>query len=677
MSTQSTVTFKVAGNDVVSFMDKMKQKADQLTTDMIANARKQADSSKDQLKSLDDQIKALERKNRIEAEGARQTAAKQRDALQGQAKNEYAERVGIVNAAFDEGKIGLREKKVQTTKAQDALETSTSGIDKDFRDQLTTIREQERQSVLQTKLLRDNIETVKTTAGQQIMQMRKGDDELVETLDKNATPMQQLARDVAAEKYLDEQDKNKKGKGTGAGDIVSGMLNVENIKALMGSMSTFTSTQNGFDLIKPASKGIGNILGTVLGGILGTLVEPGAGTMMGAGLGGQIGGMFGDTVGEFEQRRAMSSQDFLQAKNAVEARTGKQVIGLPDESRMGVAASDYLQVLKQIAETSASTARATENTSAVLHLEKGVGVSRQVSSEFLTFFRGTSKDINNLVAGVMEKGKNTLFKGGDFTFMNEFLGNMTKLMTQMRHQTENVSTGNVYQILSTFDKLGGIFSARDTRSEELIGKIESSLTNPTSDSTKAYSFLALRKANPGAGIADLMMQQQMGFQGGGGTYFANMLKSINQMGGDEQMKRMNISGMFGISQVAAKRIYDNMDSLMNSKMTGKDLEELGVTKDFKKIAEEKTTPIEQNMADIKNGLLGTWYDSVDAMADSFKVAMENAFKGSTITLSNGEIKLGGASGTSTPVKSNKVVSKKTQDYQAAMGGAIGTSDPYR
>lgn len=631
----NTVTFKVAGNDVLSFMDKMKSKADVLTTEMINNAKKQTDSAKDQLKTVEDQIKAIERKNKIEAEGNRQKAA-----------NDRRDRVDELEAARTTALSKLPSTQGRNKPFTDAVEKNRQRINDNidaqieaekgkYRDAVHGSREQERQATLQTKLMRDNIEAIKSTSNAELNQMRKGDDSIVEELGENATPMQQMARDIAEERYDKEKsDKEEKEDKKGRPGLFAELMSVENLNRFLNTASRFAGTQNGFDLIQPASQGIGQIAGSIIGGIIGTLIEPGGGTLVGAGIGGSIGSTIGGGVGEFEQRRAMAAQDFLGAKYRLEATTQRQVNGIPDMSNMGVSAAQYFDSMRGTATAAGTANRGIENTNDMLEMEKGLGVGKDVSMQLLTLFRGTSKDISNLVGGIMAKDRNSVFGGGDYTFLNEFMGKFVQLQTQLRSSAEDVHTGTTLDILNRFDKVGGMFSARDPRSSGLISQINNALVNPGTDSLKAYSMLALRQANPNMNLADLMVERGKGLSSP--TYLKSMLGYVDMLGGDESTKRLNIAGMFGINDAAAKRLYQNKDALMSGQMSQEDIERL-TSSDFKSAAEGKTTALEKNTASIQNALLSDWTMTLDKMQEAFKVAMESAFNGATIEMKNGQI----------------------------------------
>lgn len=625
----NTVTFKVAGNDVLTFMDTLRKKADSTTAEMISNAKKQGGVAKDQIKDIEAQIKALEKRNALENAGARNNAVAKRDQTIAAARTEYENKIKEIksNPALNKYAHGKA-----MGDAREIMEDKSTHAATDMKDELKSLREAERLQGLQTRLLRDNNDTIKQTSQQQVAQMKRDSTDMVEAVDDEQAndPKWKLANDAAKDEFH-KGDKESVGK-----TLLGGMLNMNNLQGLMGSAGQIGNSQNGFDLIQPAAKGTGNILGSIIGGIIGTLVEPGGGTLIGAGIGGSIGSMLGDTMGQFEQRRLMGQQEFLGGKNRYEATTQQSLTNMPDMTKIGVGVGDYITILREIAINTGNAAMAAENTKDVIEMEKGLGVSKDVSQQMITYFRGTDKNIANLVQGVMSKGKSSMFAGGDYTFLNEFLQKFNALQTELRSSQEKVATGTTFDILDTFNKMGGQFATKDTRSAGLISGVNSALANPASDSLQAMSFLALRKDHPNMSYADLMEEKQKGLASP--TYLKSMLKMIDEYGGDRSSKIANSTWLTGGNFAAARRLWDGRGNVHS--MSTENIED-NYKGNFTGAAESKTTVIEENMASIKNGLLSTWDDGVDAMVSSFTNAMTTALNGAVINIGkDGNIKMG-------------------------------------
>lgn len=219
--------------------------------------------------------------------------------------------------------------------------------------------------------------------------------------------------------------------------------------------------------------------------------------------------------------------------------------------------------------------------------------------------RNYSQDFMKLVGGIAQKGAGNIFAGGDRTFLNEFIGkNFISLQRELLKQgANNVSSGATFDILRRFNDVGGPFAARDYRSSGLISQINGSLVNPNSDQTKAMSFLALRGANPGMGIADLMVEREKGLSSP--TYMKNMMQQIDRMGGDDQFKRMNLAGMFGISNTAAQKLWQNRSSIMDGSISQEELAGTGAygEEGIRETGRSQTSRYSKSTAEIQNAFI--------------------------------------------------------------------------
>lgn len=602
MSSSSTVTFKVAGNDVISYMDKMKQKADQLTSDMIGNAKRQSDAAKDQLKTLEDQLKAIERKNRIESEAARRNVTTQRD-----------DKIKSIEANYG-GNPEVASAKINIANSN-------------AKDQLQAIREQERQAALQTKLMRDNIETIKMTSNAEVIQMRKGDDGIIDELDKDASPMERLTRDLAEQKYTEEQERQHKDKKEERPEsTMGGFLKAMALERGLGLASQMPSAKNELDFVKPMM----SMIGMGIGGLMGNLMDAANIKILGTGLGntsfGALGTQLGEKAGEFfgqAMERSYKGRDELTSSNfRLQALTGRnlQVDGFGNANGLGGTgiskvmanlqeygldfkeASEMQYKIAQAKGTSVGMGRDSENMVAV---ERAMAVSQETSTALMEMRRNYSQDFMKLVGGIAQKGAGNIFAGGDRTFLNEFIGkNFISLQRELLKQgANNVSSGATFDILRRFNDVGGPFAARDYRSSGLISQINGSLVNPNSDQTKAMSFLALRGANPGMGIADLMVEREKGLSSP--TYMKNMMQQIDRMGGDDQFKRMNLAGMFGISNTAAQKLWQNRSSIMDGSISQEELAGTGAygEEGIRETGRSQTSRYSKSTAEIQNAFI--------------------------------------------------------------------------
>jgi hypothetical protein len=631
----NTVTFKVAGNDILTFMDQIRKKNDQLTSDMLNAAKQQSSSAKEQMKSLQEQIKAMERLNSLKVESSRLLLAQNKANSLGKNRQDFEQTTQLIQS---DPTLKDWQKKKSMAGAQSEFEGANAATETIFKDQLTALRETERQSILQVKGIKDVVDTIKMSAAQQLRDASKNSEALgTELKDTALTDQEKLAKQLALEeKKKQEEDqenrnyKDEKGGGMSAGTM--GMVAAQYIEQAMGSFSRLTQSENGFDMIRNSEASKGRMLGALVGGTAGFLSPIPGGAIVGAAVGSAVGGAIGDASGGFDERRAKAMQELLEMKNKYRATTGSDVNSWGDHSDMGVSSTDFLQSLREIAINTGTSARAAKTTEEVLQMEKGQGIEKNTSTAMMQYFRGTNKDIANLVQGVMDKGsKGGIFKNGDFTFLNEFMQKFNSLHNELRATSEKVATGTTFDTMNMFNKVGGQFSMQDPRSMGLISTIQQALVNPGSDSTQAMSFLALRKSNPNLGIAGMIEERQKGF--GSPAYMKSMMEYALARGGTKDMQIANIAGTFGLggNYAAARKLLENKGKILSSHISKDEIEELTKGTDFKSKAEANTTPIEKNMALIKDGLLDTWTNAVQQMIKVYEDAMLVAANGMTVT----------------------------------------------
>ena len=436
---------------------------------------------------------------------------------------------------------------------------------------------------------------------------------------------------VATEKKLQA----KEGVGSGKGGIFTGMLGVDNINKFISSAGQLTQTQNGFDLIQPASSMAGKIIGGIIGAVVGTFVAPGVGTFTGAAAGAATGSLIGDTLGAYEQREAITKQEFLKASYRYNAITGSDASAMFDMQNSGVSATDFMSMRGEIARKRGYASDSDKTTRDSIYLDRGYGVDQGTSGSLIEMQRSSkegNRDLANLVGGILQRGNGNVFKNGDQTYLNEFLGKFIAVQKDLLKTQTIVATGATMDILSKFNLVGGEFASRDSRSAGNISAIQAGLSNPGSDNLKALSFGILRKNMPNASIFDILAERQKGL--GSSEYLKGMLGGVENLGGDESQQMLNLSGMFpGLSLAAVKTLYKNRKGLMSGKMSMDELK-LQNPMDFQGKSEANTNVLDRNAAKVTNGILDG--NGVKAMMDGFTDALKETLGGAVITLNNGQ-----------------------------------------
>jgi hypothetical protein len=632
----ASVNFRVAGGELSSYIDQIQKKSENLTNSAIKSAMEQSNASKEQLKIINEQIAAIERKNRMESQAARSIALERKEVLE----KEVREKFEAKRRHFDENNEHLSEKDRRESNAaiNNEEREELNAIRNSFKDQLNVLREEEKQNKLQTQLQREAVQTAKEAAREQVAAIRSGDKTLADVyreVGSEPSEEEKLTLRMIEEQLEEEKRKEEKEK-KGKESVFGSLLAVDNINRLISSAGQFTQTQNGFDLIQPASNMAGRVIGGIIGGLVGSLAG-GVGAVGGASLGASIGGGFGDVVGAFEQREALTKENFFKARNRYRGITGLNTDGMdmPDMMNAGISATQFLQLQGEYARKRGSRGDAATTARDAIYAEKAFGVDQGTSSTLIELQRSSkesNRELASLIGGVLERGQGSIFKNGDNTFLNEFLGKFASLQKELLKNSNNVASGLTMDILKQFNSMGGMFDAKDPRSAGLITSINNSLSNPSSDNMKALAFGVLRDQNPHAGIFDLREQMQKGLASP--EYLKGMLGMIDRMGGDDQMKMNNLSGMFqGVPFSAIRTLFQNRKNLKNFDTS--ELRSIGISDEvLKGKAEENTTDLEKNAAKIENGILGG--EAVSKMADAFVTAIKAMLGGAVINLNNGQ-----------------------------------------
>lgn len=630
MANNVSVKFQVSGTELSQYISEIQSKSDKLTATAISGAIEQTKKGKEQLQIIEQQITALEKKKNLELEAARAVLIGKRNTGL-EANKDYFE--GRKNDVFADTKLSDSEKKEKIIALEGSERAGSERIKGDYREELTNIKETSRQTKLQTQLSRETIETLKLTAKENVKAIMSGDMKLADVMKDANSDEERLIAKLTEDGVLNE--KKLQAKEGGKGGIFTGMLGVDNINKFISAAGQLAQTQNGFDLIQPTSNMAGRIIGGILGAVVGSFVTPGVGTVAGAAGGASIGGMFGDTFGAYMQREAMTKQDFFKSAYRYNAITGSDASAMFDMQNSGVSATDFMNMRSDIARRRGYAGDSDKTTRDSIYLDKGYGVDQGTSGSIIELQRSAregNRDLANFVGSILQKGNGNIFKNGDQSYLNEFLGKFIAVQKDLLKTQTVVATGTTMDILSKFNLVGGEFASRDSRSSGNISAIQNGLSNPGSDNLKALSFAILRKTMPNASIFDILSERQKGL--GSSTYLKGMLGAVENLGGDESQQMLNLSGMFsGLSYAAVKTLYKNRKGLMSGNISMDELR-LQNPEDFQGKSEANTTLMDRNTAMVTNGILGG--EGVEKMVDAFTSALKESLGGAVITLNNGQ-----------------------------------------
>ena len=484
--------------------------------------------------------------------------------------------------------------------------------------------------------------------------MRRGDEALVDAVDESDEPANRLANQLASQQHIEEQAREGERDRDKRENPMLAMANGVMIDRIGAMVANIPQTRNELDYVKPKLA----LAGTLMGGLAGNLIDMVTGSkVLGTGIGqtqfGALGIQIGEKLGEFAgsaiERSFQSREELTTSNYALQALIGKD-LGMAgfrvgdgstgtiskydqDYSRYGLDYKETSRLMYETASRKGSSSQLGRDSENIVAMQQGWGVKQDTSMSMLELVRSNrdgDKNLVNIIGGVLQKGQGTIFKDGDRAFLNEFLmRNYSQLQKTLLSTQSRVSSGTTMDILGRFNSIGGEFSAQDSRSTGLINQIQGSLANPNSDNMKALAFTVMRRKNPKMGIAGLLEEQQKGLASP--TYLKSMLGSIDEMGGDRDMRIMNVAGMFGLqdNMAAARRIYDNRGKLMSGQISLAELKGTGAYSQdsVRQLGEEQTGKYTKSTAEIENAFIDSAVKGVTVVGEKMADLMGDMMDG--------------------------------------------------
>lgn len=607
------VDFGARDNGLLSFFDKIKQEALRYTN-----------SGKEQVRYLNEQVQLLERKNRLELESRRIELDRERSNRLGSlgSDNRRLNEVSrhnrdlLSSGVIDREEYSRRAKKLAPIR--DSL--TEEGVQSNYEERVKSLKDKEREDRYQTSLLRENVEAIRQTSRQEIIEGQKEAERFVKAVkeDKDAPDEKKIAANVV------EEELKRRSKSDGE-NVFNSLLKVENIRSAFNYAGQMANSKNGFDLITPFTALSGMLGGAAIGGLLEMIPGFGGKGQLGATLGKETG-QFG---GQILTSKALAVEEYERQLYQNRARSGFGMSSY-DMTNVGISGFEYLQLQSQFGKSAGSSIGVDRTTQNAAYLNKGLGLDFSVLESLVELQRSNTSDNRDILKSISGMLSGGMFEG-DRTFLEEFIGQrFIPLQSELLKTSTRVSEGTTYSILDTFNKVGGEFSTRDSRSLGNITSIQNALSNPSSDAMKALSFMILRQNNPNAGVSDLLLEQSKGINSPG--LLQGTLKYLKEANPGEDSRRIAIQSAFNLSPAAAKTLNDNLDTILNSTLSEKSLQgklsELGIAGE----AIGNTTTLEQLTAANTNALLQTIGEDLKTKFESGIVAIVKALSGARYTI---------------------------------------------
>ncbi len=411
---------------------------------------------------------------------------------------------------------------------------------------------------------------------------------------------------------------------------------------LVNSARAVSNTQNGVDGFQATSHLVSSTLGMGIGmaaksnpiGIAASILVPG---LM-------------DTVTDLLLRSVTTQEEILSSKFRTRALTGRD-LATSDLKGMGLDFAQVAQVQTEVARRNGSTKNNTRDTDDILMLEKGYGIDRNISMGILDLRQ--NQDLIKLAGGILKRGEKTVFQNGDRTFLPEFLGKFTSLQKELLTTNTKVTSGLVTDTMLNLSSLGGMYNIKDPRSMALYSSINQGLASPGSDGGKAFLYSTLRDMFPNEGAYDLKVKMSQGL--GTSGYLKNVLKGLDDFGGDDQTKMFLTEGLFsGLPPEAIRTLVQNKDKIINGQISDKELQGMMSRGTVQSQAEMNTTEMEKMTAAIKNGFAEGIGPGLKEIGHSITETIKMVFSGAEIQMSNGKMIIPRSNPTKKPGKDASV-----------------------
>ena len=548
-SFESKVKFTAQDNGLSSFYDKIKRQSSSLMSEMIRDAQKYSEASKDQLSYLQDQIKAIERRSQLDKQASLVSAQKSfsaessmatTDLEHGEIEQQYKQTVSGISQEGDEDKL-----QVQVLK-----------------DILDAIKEDTQSGIVLDKTLSE----------QRANEWRK-----LSTNEKSEfDPEIGLSRQIESDQFPKQQGMMERLMESTFGQVAAANLVSGGIQELMSSPSTIAEAQSGEQLFS-------ELVSTIP----------------------FVGG-----VGALMQRGYEEQYNVQSSRRELSGRVGRDVSLSPgQESRLQQIGHSLSEAYPMINQFTESLGKLDEKASVDALIEsraKSIPVD-QLNQMFLDMRSGTTD------MGVAENIKSALelipALKKDPTQRPEFLELQSQLFKQSLGTVGNVDRTQLLNLIGQFSEIDSEFFSDPRRAGQTISTVDESLRNPTSEFARAQNFRALQQMNPGASYQEMIEMQSRGMnepkflqsvlgnlanQGFSGEGLATMLTG-DQFGGGG---RMNLNPE---SAGALANYFDQNPQAFSKVKTESDLkavfEKMGVDLEG---AKSLTAPREEDQAAIAN-----------------------------------------------------------------------------
>jgi len=514
------IMFEVDEGNMQSAFERMKRLANESGRSLIESANKYSQSGKDVLRYLQEEISLIERRNKLEFEA-------RKDTIRG-----YKE-TGLARAT--------------TSGQKEAVQKAFSGRMAEFKQD---VREQE----THTKLLREIVESIKSTSRQEIAEDKK----LVEQRIASYKAGRAGALDPEEEAKIKLQAETL---GAGAGKSPGGIMGQVFMGTLLaGAAQNAIRMVSGVVNARDPERAISSIIGAVpFVGELGSSMrerhidarenEERARMRMAAMGGGLYGGRFG-TSDSLMAAAGLIAPPLLKAgirgiigARAYRDRGGTRFMG----TELGFTEAEMYGEASNLARVRGMGSGIVGATNEMMGLRQGFGLDASSLYAQERFGGTVGRNILNMRRNLGGLGINFKARAPEFTGLSAAMGEQQILSTGRINEGQQMTN---IMALARLDPTG-----KFTRNASYFNRMNQSLMKPSNQYQSSRQLSVLASLNPGASYTELLEMQEQGM--GQKGYMSGMLKSLTGRYGGGDTGIMAIKNAFGLDKVSdARRIME-------------------------------------------------------------------------------------------------------------------------
>jgi hypothetical protein len=455
------VTFTGVDNGVESMMQRLRASAETTTRDLIRQARNYSTSGKEVVQYIEEEIRAIEKRNKT-------YAAAQQLQLQ-------------------------QEKSVAMSKAKD--DKGRAAVTKEFAGKAQALSLELKEDKMQLDLMRELIDTVRSSAKQQISEDRKGVEAQLDAnenlsqrgLAENADEMDELRQTVQRQAMGDEDETAKKE------DDAYRRSRGQKVEQIANRTAQVAGSDN--EIYMLAS--------------LAAMIP-----------------LVGQGVSMLAQKFMQKGEELDRATGALSAISGQTLgptmseagdwtegIGYNKSKNYGKTQAEFMQGYVIPLVRAQGTAKTSEQEALFgLQAERGLGLDMGAQAAAARSGRNDTTYSNNeeRIRGIMGAFSSSLLPGEDMSMLPELLEINNRLTQEQSAHLGKIDSGINVRLAAG---IANVSSFKDPSTiANMVSAMDAATRTPANQYTQATQYSVMRQLNPNASLWDLKMMQDEGIQ---------------------------------------------------------------------------------------------------------------------------------------------------------------------